>query len=124
LDRVAAMGDTGPVQAGAAALGASLQATAAAALSSRADAALHPLSTMLHDLAPQDGLTALIQAYQQVPGPALQALPDPPEKTTVTAVFDRLQPLSPGFAGRFARLAMLGRAVYGARAGPATAHLG
>ena len=124
LDRVAAMGDTGPVQAGAAALGASLQATAAAALSSRADAALHPLSTMLHDLAQQDGLTALIQAYQQVPGPALQALPDSPEKTTVTAVLDRLQPLSPGFAEPFERLATLGRAVDGARAGLSTALFG
>lgn len=56
-----------------------------------------PLLALLDTLNPETQLANLVQAKHRIPRPALEALPDSPEKAAITTVLDRFDPTQPVF---------------------------
>lgn len=113
LTNVNNIDDASPLQAAFAALEAALDEVDAAGLLARFDTTA--IDAALTTLNPQGRLIALIQAYNAVPRPQLDALPNSPEKTAILAVLNRFNPVDPGFVPPFQRAAELQTALAAAR---------
>lgn len=105
LDKIAAIGDTAPLQPLFAALNAVLDETKAPALTDALQSGLGPLLAALETLDPQAKLAALVQALSTFPRPALNALPASPEKAAIVAALARFTPLDAAFSAPYRGLA-------------------
>lgn len=97
--------DASPLQPALAAVEAALEQTSAAVLQTRLDSSA--LQTALATLNPQTRLVEIIQAYNSVPRPPLNALPDSPEKTAILAVLARFNPVDAAFGMPYQKAAAL-----------------
>jgi hypothetical protein len=101
---VASLADASPVQAALGQTESSLAATKAAPLGARFDAAVNPVTAALDAFDPAARLAAIVQAFREVSGPALAALPPSPQKAALRQALDRASPLQPAFGAPFEAL--------------------
>ncbi len=107
LNNVDSIANTGPLQQLLDELSLSLNNTRSSQLSNRLDAAMDPLLDTLNTLDPQARLTSLVQGHRRISGQALAALPSSSEKTALTAVLGRSDPLQVDFSKPYQLLAEL-----------------
>ncbi|HEY9622006.1 MAG TPA: hypothetical protein V6C78_16745 [Crinalium sp.] len=86
-------------------LSAALDKTKAQAVGDRVNTLLSLVLTDLNTLNPQSRLTTLVQAYRGITSQALAALPASPQKTALTNLLARCNPLQPAFNAPFQTLA-------------------
>jgi hypothetical protein len=98
-------GGTSQLQSLLADIKTALDNTQSAALSNRFNQVMDPLFSDLDDLAPQELLTTLVQAYRGISRQALAALNESPEKIALNSLLDRFDPLAPEFSAPYQGLA-------------------
>jgi hypothetical protein len=121
LDKIGGLADTSSLNPHFAALSATVDSSRAAGLTATFSASADPLLAALDTLNPAGRLATLIQVYYTFPRPALEALPDSPEKTAILAALDRFNPSQPAFNAAYQALADLRTALLAAQANLATA---
>lgn len=120
LDKAAAAVDDASLAAALGDLRTAIDASKAAAISSRF-AATDSLATALTQLDPGGRLAALATARNAITDAAVAALPASPQKTALQAALVRLTPLDPAFAAPYHGLAGLATDLEAARTGLAAA---
>ncbi len=98
VTKVDTLTDTSPLLPPLAALSTALDRTRAGDLMGAFQGLVDPLLTLLNTLNPETRLANLVQADQRIPRPALEALPDSPEKSAIITVLDRFDPTQPAFS--------------------------
>lgn len=105
LTNVNNIADASPLQPALAAVETALEQTTAAVLSTHFNTSV--LQTALAALNPPARLVKIIQAYNSVPRPQLDALPNSPEKTAILAVLARFNPVEAAFGLPYQKAAAL-----------------